>query len=222
MKDIIFTIKEVTKIKVKNDSANYSYSVESQIHKTSNESYNSLLDTVSRIRTMLKKMKQVDDIKTNYNIMPLWEYKPRKRLLGYKTVATISYTIRLTSSNKLAASLQNKIINLPAHKTIIMLDSINYTISNETRKRSEVLAIEKAIYNGKRKANVMIDKTYPNRRYTIIGLDVNTEVDAQYSMNVAHQDMRMMETRAPTDIISQGISYVTARINMKIRIDSYY
>jgi uncharacterized protein YggE len=145
--------------------------------------------------------------------------KDDRKIIGYKTTVYVNYDVNIATNKNIekAIKIQNNLINLKSTNSnnyVITLNSINYTIDEQRKKQYEDMAIEKAIINGKRKANILLKTTYPNRQFQIIGIDIN---DAT-SRSDTSRHLYAEYSTPQKNILASGESMVFMTINMKFII----
>ena len=93
-------VRESAMIVVKNDKASYSYLIISKRFDKANDSYNAIINDMDEVQDLLKFSEEIiDDSKIRYTIKPEYEYEPKTKLLGYRTVAKISYKVFLKKND---------------------------------------------------------------------------------------------------------------------------
>lgn len=155
-KDIIVKISDSATVKAKNDIARYTYTAQSFLSSDAKKAYDTIVPTVVKVKHLLGNNNLITNIKIDYNIDAVWEYEPKKKLMGYKAFAYINYDFMLDPGRRKiknflrkseiylgkpmteeASALQRNILTSKTKNVQVLMDGINYTLSEPKRKEKK-------------------------------------------------------------------------------------
>ena len=204
-------------VTVKNDMIRYSLTVESKTGPTSDGVYNDILPTVEQIKQLLEKTPGIINLSISFSTDPVYEYQPQTKLTGYKATASIKYDGMLDSEDvhneilKEYSSLQNVLISMSKDTATVLLNSMNYTVSDSIKRKYESTLTKNVIDIAKKKADDMIMATFGYRKdYEIVDMNVNFGNNVSMPM--------LMRSAAPTNVLSEGETTLSANAMMKILV----
>ncbi len=208
---VTYTITETGKVQIKNDRMRSTFYLKSNLHKTSEQSYNAVKTGATKAKQILDKSSAKNvSIKTANNAE--YNYKDSGReFLGYRATVTITFEQELNEDTTDAVKLQSDLMSVSNGATMT-LGSVNYYVSTEHQNKMKAVALERAITEAKRNADVLVRQTYPNKRYRIISVNVGGN-GSVYQMRALSSDMT--ETNA---VIEQGESTISATIDMTVEV----
>ena len=208
-------INERTEIYVNNDLAIYSFSLISQIFKSTEVSYFSILNTLKKIKKILLENSYIiNNINISIQVQDEYDYEKKERI-GFKTIATISYVASFLnkSNSDEIVRIQNSIMSLKTDKNQnVFLNSIDYKLSTQLREESELKVVENSISLAIKKLNLVAKSLYPKNEEIRI---TKTNVRTGYSMYSFSPHLQRYES---TNIISEGKSKIEGIIDIEARI----
>jgi len=220
VKDIIVKINDSATVKSENDVASYSFTVQSKIVQDTKEAYDNILPIMARIKKILSQTSIIEHPKTNYQIDTIWEYEPKRKIIGYQANGYVDFEIKLEngeSSNKYVSGLQRNLMNLSNANVKVFLNNIRFTLGEKKRKHFELAAIKKAILYAKRQAQLVVETTYGNSFYTVVKMDVTTNGD---NPTPIHREVRSLNVQNDaSNVVSQGVSEIKAVVTMEINVN---
>lgn len=220
MTDIIVKISDSATVKATNNVVSYSFSVQSNVVQDTKEAYNDIIPIMSKIRKLLIGSDLVEDLKTDYRVDTIMEYKPKRKILGYQATGNVTFDTKLNNgdqANIFVSGLQESIMNLSNDEAKVFINDVKYTLSEKRKKKVELEAIKKAILYAKRKAQLIVETTYAKNYYTVVKMDVNTN-GHQFAPAYRSREMAMMDSQRSSNVVSQGVSEIKADVAMEISV----
>lgn len=217
--DVTYDLSETGTVKVQNDRARIRVSVESDLNESPDQSYKQLMPVVSEIKKMMDQNKNISGLKIDTRTNPEWDMeKGKRKIKGYRARSSISADISIRNKGETleAGNIQNQISGMGTKGVKVLIDSVNYSVSDSYRAELEGMALRNAIERGKDNARILVLNTYPDRDYRIASVTIRES--NKYGPVFAQA--RSLETVSdqPKDVIAQGDSSVSVTIDMKVRI----
>jgi uncharacterized protein YggE len=219
LSDVTFDLSETGTAKVQNDRMRVRASVSSELNKKPDQSYQQILDTVSRIKKMLDDTDRVKNIRIETSTQAEYDYQKKggRELKGYRARSDISFevSVRNKSETLEAGKVQNQLSSMSGDKTEITIDSVDYFVSDSHRSELQGVALRDAILKGKNNARILVATTYPGRDYRVSSVSIR---ESSRHSQVFAQARSLEASAPPADVVSQGDSTISVTVDMKINI----
>jgi hypothetical protein len=227
------TITSRSQLRVENDIAKYNFVIKSLVKDTPKESYQSIYEKAIEIIKSISNNIIVEELRTIPSNETIYEYNTDV-IRGYKTVINITFRITITNQNRLLIlQLQNSIINETDRNTKVLLNSIDYMLSEKKKQEYERKSIDKGMDDAKEKLSIQMEKSLPiydvkpTIKYNISNSTINTHSSTSQPMYYYKSTGYSMMERAPDsgggrggknilafNIISPGKTEISANITL--------